>query len=63
MSASLPGVCASGRAREIATVTFYFQNMSLSPFTALHLKSDLGSERYKRGKKGAVCPPSPLTKS
>lgn len=49
--------------REIATITIYSQNMSLSPFTALHLRSDLESERYRGTKKGALCSPSPLTKS
>lgn len=52
-----------GGAREIAIITFYSQNMSLSAFTALQLRSGLGSERYRGTNQGAVCSPSPLTKS
>lgn len=40
--------------REIATVTLYFQNMSLSPFTSLHLRNDLESEKYRGTKKKKI---------
>lgn len=64
MSASHPGVCVSGGVREITTVTFYFQNMSLSPFTSLQLRNYLESEKYKgTKKKGSPCIPPPLPKS
>lgn len=41
--------------REIATVTFFFQNMSVSPFTSLHLRNDLESERYRGTTKKILC--------
>lgn len=63
MSASLPGVSVSGEVREITTVTFYFQNMSLSPFTSLHLRNDLESEKYRGTKKGSLCIPPQFPKS